>query len=416
MTDVSTETQPAKTFNAEAFAMNIARAMESSGQALAAYLKPRETGELKDKPPSEVGEVIKTLSVVAEYWLSDKERAADLQTKMGKAYLDLFGSAMRRMAGEQDAKPAIEPSPRDKRFKDPEWKSNQFFDFVMQLYLLDHAMGAGTGQERRRPRSAHPQEGRVLRSADHQRDRAVEFRPHQSGSAARDAGVERRQPRSRHEDAGGRHRGRPRQLAHPPVRSVQPRGRRQHGDDAGQGDLPERADAADPVHADHGTRAAHAAPDRAAVDQQILHPRSEAGKILHQMVRRSGHHGVRDLLGQSGQGTRQEDLRRLHEGRPAHGDGRDRKGDRRNEGSYRRLLRRRHPARLDAGVACRKAPRAGDVGDVLCRPGRFHPCRRSAGVRRRGPDFGARTRHAGRPACSKAARWRWPSTCCARTI
>src|SRR3979490_2751356 len=41
---------------------------------------------------------------------------------------------MPRPAGEQAA--AIEPSPRDKRFKDPEWKSNQFFDFVMQLYLL----------------------------------------------------------------------------------------------------------------------------------------------------------------------------------------------------------------------------------------------------------------------------------------
>src|SRR5258707_2728283 len=136
MIDVSTETQPAKNFNAEAFAMNIARAMETSGQALAAYLKPRENGEAKDKPPNEVGEVIKTLSVVAEYWLSDKARAEDLQTKMGKAYLDLFGCAMRRMAGEQDAKPAIEPSPRDKRFKDPEWRSNQFFDFIMQLYLL----------------------------------------------------------------------------------------------------------------------------------------------------------------------------------------------------------------------------------------------------------------------------------------
>ncbi|MGY4595306.1 polyhydroxyalkanoate synthase [Bradyrhizobium sp. GM22.5] len=39
------------------------------------------------------------------------------------------------MAG-QDAPPAIAPSPRDKRFADPEWKSNQFFDFMMQLYLL----------------------------------------------------------------------------------------------------------------------------------------------------------------------------------------------------------------------------------------------------------------------------------------
>ncbi len=135
MSDVDTETQASKAFNAEAFAMNIAKAMETSGQALAAYLKPREGGEAKDKPPSEVGEVIKTFSKVAEYWLSDNERATDLQTKLGKAYLDLWGQAARRMAGEQ-AKPAIEPSPRDKRFKDPEWKSNQFFDFVLQLYLL----------------------------------------------------------------------------------------------------------------------------------------------------------------------------------------------------------------------------------------------------------------------------------------
>ena len=50
MTDVSIETQDAKKFNAEAFAMNIARAMESSGQALAAYLTPRATGEVKDTP------------------------------------------------------------------------------------------------------------------------------------------------------------------------------------------------------------------------------------------------------------------------------------------------------------------------------------------------------------------------------
>jgi polyhydroxyalkanoate synthase subunit PhaC len=135
MTDVNTETQAPKAFNAEAFAMNIAKAMETSGQALAAYLKPRENGELKDKPPNEIGEVVKTFSTVAEYWLSDQDRASDIQTRMGKAYLDLWGSAVRRMAGEE-AKPAIEPSPRDKRFRDPEWRSNQFFDFVLQLYLL----------------------------------------------------------------------------------------------------------------------------------------------------------------------------------------------------------------------------------------------------------------------------------------
>src|SRR5215468_1918925 len=136
MSDVGTQDKTETKFDADAFAMNIARAMESSGQALAAYLKPRETGEVRDKPPSELAEVIKTFSSVAEYWMSDKDRATDLQHRMGKAYLDLWGTAMRRMAGEGDVKPAVEPSPRDKRFKDPEWKSNQFFDFILQLYLL----------------------------------------------------------------------------------------------------------------------------------------------------------------------------------------------------------------------------------------------------------------------------------------
>ena len=133
MDDVTVETQTKK-FDAEAFAMNVARAMESGGKALAAYLKPRESGEVKDQP-TELAEVIKTLTTVAEYWLSDNNRSSDLQTKIAKGYLDLWGSAMRRLAGEE-ATPAIAPSPRDKRFADPEWKSNQFFDFVMQAYLL----------------------------------------------------------------------------------------------------------------------------------------------------------------------------------------------------------------------------------------------------------------------------------------
>src|SRR5437588_1210004 len=135
MSDVSVETRDTKQFNPEAFAMNIAKAMENSGRALAAYLKPLEKGEVQDQPPSEIAEVVKTFCAVAEYWLTDSMRASDLQTRIAKDYLDLWGSSVRRLAGE-DVRPAIEPSPRDRRFKDPEWKSNQFFDFVMQLYLL----------------------------------------------------------------------------------------------------------------------------------------------------------------------------------------------------------------------------------------------------------------------------------------
>src|SRR5499433_4362085 len=39
------------------------------------------------------------------------------------------------MAGEQ-VQPVAEPDPKDKRFADPEWSSNQFFDFLKQAYLL----------------------------------------------------------------------------------------------------------------------------------------------------------------------------------------------------------------------------------------------------------------------------------------
>jgi polyhydroxyalkanoate synthase subunit PhaC len=135
MNDVTIGNEATEKFDADAFAMNLARALESGGKALAAYLKPRESGEMKDNQPTEMTEVIKTLTAVAEYWLSDNERSSDVQTRMAKGYLDLWGSAVRRLAG-QEAMPAIAPSPRDKRFADPEWKSNQFFDFMMQLYLL----------------------------------------------------------------------------------------------------------------------------------------------------------------------------------------------------------------------------------------------------------------------------------------
>jgi polyhydroxyalkanoate synthase len=58
-----------------------------------------------------------------------------LQFDLGKSYLDLWASTVRRMVGEP-APPIAEPDPRDKRFADPEWSSNQFFDFLKQAYLL----------------------------------------------------------------------------------------------------------------------------------------------------------------------------------------------------------------------------------------------------------------------------------------
>jgi len=118
----------------EEFARNIARIMEEGGKAMAAYLKPREEGRVDDQY-SEVADWVKTLNQVADYWLRDPQRAIELQSSLGKAYLDLWANAVKRMAGE-DVTPVAAPDPRDKRFADPEWSTNQFFDFLKQAYLL----------------------------------------------------------------------------------------------------------------------------------------------------------------------------------------------------------------------------------------------------------------------------------------
>ncbi|HLA20689.1 MAG TPA: class I poly(R)-hydroxyalkanoic acid synthase, partial [Pseudolabrys sp.] len=85
-------------------------------------------------------DVVKTVGQVAEYWLSDPQRAVELQTSLGRAYLDLWAGAVKRMAGEP-VQPTVKPDAKDKRFADPDWSQNQFFDFLKQAYLLTAQWG-----------------------------------------------------------------------------------------------------------------------------------------------------------------------------------------------------------------------------------------------------------------------------------
>jgi polyhydroxyalkanoate synthase len=119
----------------EEFSRNLARLVEEGGRALAAYLKPREDHPDNHELADEMNEVVKTFGHVAQYWLSDPQRTIELQARLGKAYLDLWASAAKRLTGEQTS-PVIMPAANDKRFADPEWSSNQFFDFLKQSYLL----------------------------------------------------------------------------------------------------------------------------------------------------------------------------------------------------------------------------------------------------------------------------------------
>ena len=134
--------EPAKVGNVdiEALSHNLARLIEEGGKALAAYLKPREEGKIKGDLADDLTDAVKSVGRVAEYWMSDPARALEVQASLGRAYLDLWASTVKRMAGEHTA-PVAAPDPKDKRFADPDWSQNQFFDFLKQAYLLTAQWG-----------------------------------------------------------------------------------------------------------------------------------------------------------------------------------------------------------------------------------------------------------------------------------
>ena len=91
----------------------------------------------------------------------------------------------------------------------------------------------------------------------------------------------RPEPRQGPQQPARRHRARQRPAQDLDDRRQGVRARRQHRDDAGQGRVPERADAADPVRAvdEEGLQAAAA--HHPAVDQQVLHPRPAREELVH---------------------------------------------------------------------------------------------------------------------------------------
>ena len=119
----------------EALAHNIAQAIELGGKALAAYLAPRQSGEIKTTVAADIGEMVRSIGRVAEYYMTDPQRAFAAQTALTKQFVDLWASTLQRLQGEQ-APPVAAPDAADKRFADPAWRDNPYFDFIKQAYVL----------------------------------------------------------------------------------------------------------------------------------------------------------------------------------------------------------------------------------------------------------------------------------------
>ena len=121
----------------ERLATNAARIIEQGGRALAAYLKPFETGAARPESVDAVKGAVTAIGRVAEYWMNDPNRAAEAQAAIALPFLQLWGQTYSRMQGEA-APPVVPVDKGDKRFASPDWQDSPLFDFLRQA----HALGA----------------------------------------------------------------------------------------------------------------------------------------------------------------------------------------------------------------------------------------------------------------------------------
>lgn len=114
-------------------AMNIARALENLGKAATLWLEPRERGER----PGETGpmdEMLRTFSVIGNYWTEEPKRLLDAQTSLMGAWFDIWQKSVARAAAQpEQADAPDEGKPRrDRRFADDGWYDNPFYDMLRQ--------------------------------------------------------------------------------------------------------------------------------------------------------------------------------------------------------------------------------------------------------------------------------------------
>jgi poly[(R)-3-hydroxyalkanoate] polymerase subunit PhaC len=135
---------PAMTINIERLSKNFVLLIEQGYKAIAACMEAPEGGQV-DKLAEIIG-VASTFGHVTEYWLTHPHRAIEVQTNLGKAYLDLLLSATKRMLGAQP-EPVTGVESGDRRFADPEWSSNPFFDVAKRVYFLTSQWVSGLVKE-----------------------------------------------------------------------------------------------------------------------------------------------------------------------------------------------------------------------------------------------------------------------------
>ena len=127
----------------EAFARNVARAAEGMGRAASAWLAPRERGEAADGAGGTAADMARTLGALGAWWMTDPARALDAQTRLMAGAMDAWSHALVAASGGE----APDPTPRDKRFQDEDWRANPFFDLLRRAHAVSAAWARDMADE-----------------------------------------------------------------------------------------------------------------------------------------------------------------------------------------------------------------------------------------------------------------------------
>jgi len=129
------ETKPGVPTDYGAFSQNLMTALDRGTRALARMLEERKLVYGPYSASAEASEASHALAEVMEYWLSEPGKLREAQTRLAGDLVELWGRTYQRFLG-QDVEPVAHTEPGDRRFADPEWQENPFFDFMKQAYLL----------------------------------------------------------------------------------------------------------------------------------------------------------------------------------------------------------------------------------------------------------------------------------------
>ncbi|OYX35076.1 MAG: class I poly(R)-hydroxyalkanoic acid synthase [Caulobacterales bacterium 32-69-10] len=117
----------------ERLSLNLARAaMTAQGAVAEAALRHADRPAALSPDPFKVGPA---LQEVMGSLAANPDKLIKAQGALFSSYMELWGQASRRMAGEA-VDPVVEPARGDRRFNDPDWKENPVFEVMKQSYLL----------------------------------------------------------------------------------------------------------------------------------------------------------------------------------------------------------------------------------------------------------------------------------------